>query len=169
MDPEILYDRIPPQSQLVLQDFVRLCGGDRKAVALALHILVERGSVYKFHGPPRIVHRDDPTWQCTVTPYPYPAAPVYVRTKDLGGHPLHYRRDRIRKARTHTVPPEPTVEEPEEQDTTEVPPPSHAPITLMDFLIDPEIQAFLPKNDRQGAPAPHPSAVSLGTDGARAR
>jgi len=166
MDPEILYDRIPPQSQLVLQDFVRLCGGDRKAVARALHILVERGSVYKFRGPPRIVHRDDPTRQCTCTPYPHPA-PVYVRTKDLGCHPLHYRRDRMRKARTHAVPPEPNVE-PEEQDTTEVPPPSPAPITLMDFLLDSEMQAFLPKNDRQGAPAPHPSAVSPGPNGTRA-
>ena len=38
----------------------------------------------------------------------------------------------------HAAPPAPT-QEPEEQDTTEVlPPPDH-------FLIDPEMQAFLPK------------------------
>ena len=171
MDPEALYTRIPAQSQLRLKDLVRIAGMGRKDVARALHVLVEHGRVYKFHNAPQILNRDhDMTCLCTMCTAdddlyePYYIGTVYVRAEDVLAHPRYVRRHRVRKARTHAVPTEPS-REPEAEDLDE--PPCPLPI-LKDFLLDPEIQALLPKNDRQGAPAPHSSAVPPGSDGARA-
>jgi len=120
MDPEEVYKRFPPGCMLPLRSLV-YTRSERKAVARALHILVEHGRVLKYPH-----HRD-------FTTIPYETyTNMYMRAEDNPNTPSLYRyRRRHKKPRIVPYIPEKEQQEPEEEQEER----HTTAITLDDYLI----------------------------------
>jgi hypothetical protein len=117
MDPEEVYKRFPPGCMVPLRSLVYM-RSERKAVARALHVLVEHGRVLKY------THHLDPYETYTN---------MYMRTEDdPNPRSLYLYRHRHKKSRIVPYIPEKEPQEPEEEEQEERHPPA---ITLDDYLI----------------------------------
>jgi len=121
MDPEEVYKRFQPGCMLPLRSLV-YTQAERKAVARALHILVEHGRVLKYP------HHLD------FTTIPYETyTNMYMRTEDVPAPPSLFRyRHRHKKPRVVPYIPEKEPQEQEEEEEEERHPTA---ITLSDYLI----------------------------------